>query len=364
MKLLLNLFCLSLLSFSCKKEKKEDNVLLPSNLKVNYEVVGGLVNVTVEADNANFYTIIFYDKSDTIFVKADNGKANHTYTSSGTYKITTRANATHEKYIEDSKSLAIYVEESVTGVPPTEGFISPLSYPGYSLVWNDEFDGNELSAAWVHDIGTGNNGWGNSELQYYTNENHTVSNGYLQIKAKAETFNNSAYTSSRIKTQNTLSWKYGRIDVRAAVPYGKGLWPAIWMLGDNITSVGWPACGEIDIMELVGGAGLNDRTIHGTAHWSDGSHAQFGKSYSLPSGKFADKFHVFSIIWDQNSIKWLVDNVQYSELSTTPAQMSEFREKFFLIFNVAVGGQWPGNPDPVNTIFPQSMFVDYVRVFQ
>ena len=151
--------------------------------------------------------------------------------------------------------------------------------------------------------------------------------------------------------------------MRAAVPYGKGIWPAIWMLGDNFSTVGWPSCGEIDIMELIGGDGQNDRTVHGTGHWEQAGHAQYGNSYSLTSGKFADEFHVFSVVWDANSIKWFMDDIQYSQLDVTPAELSEFQEKFFLILNVAVGGNWPGSPD-ATTIFPQSMYVDYVRVFQ
>jgi beta-glucanase (GH16 family) len=231
------------------------------------------------------------------------------------------------------------------------------------LVWSDEFNGTTVSSDWTFDIGTGNSGWGNNELQYYTDQNVTVAGGFLEIKAKSETFNSQEYTSTRMKTQGLNSWKYGRIDIRAALPYGKGIWPALWMLGDNISSVGWPSCGEIDIVEMIGGEGLNDRTIHGTAHWNQSGHSQYGNSYSLPSGKFADEFHVFSIIWDATSIKWLMDDVQYNQLDITPAELSEFQNNFFLIFNVAVGGNWPGNPD-ATTVFPQSMYVDYVRVFQ
>ena len=191
-----------------------------------------------------------------------------------------------------------------------------------------------------------------------------VSYGILTITAKNENFNTSNYTSSRIKTQGIKSWKFGRVDVRAALPYGQGIWPALWMLGDNITTIGWPSCGEIDIMELIGGAGANDRTTHGTVHWSNaGAHAQYGGSKTLPSGKFADSFHVFSITWDANSIHWLLDNVEFHSVDTSPAEMAEFREKFFIIMNVAVGGNWPGAPDATTT-FPQKMYVDYVRVFQ
>ena len=180
------------------------------------------------------------------------------------------------------------------------------------------------------------------------------------VRMGAETFH---ALKAVLKTQGLKSWKYGRIDVRAAIPFGKGIWPAIWMLGNNITSVSWPACGEIDIMELIGGEGLNDRTVHGTAHWEENGHAQFGDSYSLNSGKFADEFHVFSIIWDANSIKWLVDDVQFNQLTINPAQMNELQQNFFLILNIAVGGNWPGSPD-ATTVFPQRMYVDYIRVFQ
>jgi beta-glucanase (GH16 family) len=136
------------------------------------------------------------------------------------------------------------------------------------------------------------------------------------------------------------------------------------MLGDNISSVSWPTCGEIDIMEMIGGAGANDRTVHGTVHWNEnGSHAQFGNSKVLSSGRFADEFHVFSIVWNQNSITWLLDNVPYNTVDITPANMSAFHNNFFLIFNLAVGGNWPGSPDGT-TVFPQKMYVDYVRVFQ
>jgi beta-glucanase (GH16 family) len=347
---------------SCKKPQIAPEAVIPDGLNFTVEHTSGDVTVTAQANNANFYTVIVYDVSDTTFIETPSGIASYTFSNSGTYKITVRANTTQTDYIESSKTVTIFVDQPTSGAPTT-GYSTPTSYPGYTLIWNDEFDGTDLSADWTFDIGTGNSGWGNNELQYYTNQNYTVGNGILEIKAKSETFNFQEYTSTRIKTQGLKSWKYGRIDVRAALPYGKGIWPAIWMLGDNISSVSWPACGEIDIMELIGGEGANDRTVHGTAHWEQSGHAQFGNSYSLTSGKFADEFHVFSIIWDANSIKWLVDDVQYNQMDTSPAELSEFQQNFFLIFNLAVGGNWPGNPD-ASTIFPQSMYVDYVRVFQ
>ncbi len=247
---------------------------------------------------------------------------------------------------------------------PTTGATSPTSYPGMTLAWQDEFDGSTLNSTnWSHETGTGDNGWGNNELQYYRPQNTTLQDGFLVITAKKESFGGKEYTSSRIITKDKRQFRYGRIDIRAAMPKGQGMWPALWMLGSNFSTVGWPACGEIDIMEMIGGNG-REKTVHGTVHWqNDGSHAQFGGEYSLSSGTLADKFHVFSIIWDAQSIRWLIDDQEYHVIDTTPAQLDEFRRSFFFIFNVAVGGNWPGSPDS-NTSFPQHMIVDYVRVFQ
>ena len=218
-----------------------------------------------------------------------------------------------------------------------------------------------LSNQWTYEIGTGNWGWGNNELQYYRQENVTVEDGLLKITAKNQSFGGSNYTSGRIKTQAAQSFQYGRIDIRAALPFSKGYWPALWMLGDDITSVGWPACGEIDIMEMIGG-GANDRIVHGTAHWDAGGHAEYGQSSTI-SQMYAEEFHVFSIVWDANSIKWYRDDILYNTLTITSGDMTEFHQNFFLIFNVAIGGNWPGSPD-ASTVFPQTMADDYVRVFQ
>ncbi|MBM3186930.1 MAG: glycoside hydrolase family 16 protein [Bacteroidetes bacterium] len=358
---ILAIFCVSI--SACKKKDTTPDVVLPTNLQTTISHASGNASIQASAQNANFYSFTFFENGDSTRIESQQGTASYTFSQSGTYTIKTRAHTTQYDFIEKIDQVIIYVDSAVTGAP-TVGYSTPLTYPGLSLVWNDEFDGATLSSDWTYDIGTGSSGWGNNELQYYTNDNVQVSNGLLQITAKSESFNAQDYTSTRIKTQGLKSWKYGRIDVRAALPYGKGIWPAIWMLGDNITTVGWPACGEIDIMELIGGSGLNDRTVHGTAHWSNsGSHAQFGNSKSLSSGKFADEFHVFSIVWNQNSITWMLDDVVYNTLDVTPTELSEFQENFFLIMNVAVGGNWPGSPD-ATTIFPQTMYVDYVRIFQ
>ena len=247
---------------------------------------------------------------------------------------------------------------------PATGATSPTSYPGMSLVWEDEFEGNELNSThWSHETGTGQNGWGNNELQYDRPQNTTLKDGFLVITAKKEAFGGREYTSSRIITKDKKQFRYGRIDIRASLPKGQGMWPALWMLGSNFDTVSWPACGEIDIMEMIGGSG-RENTVHGTVHWlHDGARAEFGGKYVLPTGTLADKFHVYSIIWDAQSIRWLIDNKEFHVIDTSPAQLDEFRRSFFFIFNVAVGGNWPGSPDGTTT-FPQHMIVDYVRVFQ
>ncbi len=247
------------------------------------------------------------------------------------------------------------------------GYSTPLSYPGYTLIWSDEFDGNTLDATtWVHDLGNGCPNvcdWGNNEAIWYQTQNATVGDDFLTIEAREEQVGNYNYTSSRIKTQGNKSFQYGRVDIRAKLPYSQGVWPALWMLGDNITTVGWPACGEIDIMELIGGGTGRDDTTHGTCHWDNNGHNYQGGSYTLNNGIFANEFHVFSIIWDANQIRWFVDDIQFYSLNTTSSAMTEFHNPFFFIFNVAVGGNWPGYPD-ASTVFPQTMEVDYIRVFQ
>jgi beta-glucanase (GH16 family) len=354
-----SILILGLFLFTNCKKPPVTTVVLPENLRTTVAANGGNVEVIAQADKVNFYTVTFFRNSDSTIIETTDGIADFTYTQSGSYKIKSRAHTTYTDFIEKFDTVTINADSIFN-----QGYTTPLNYPNLTLVWNDEFDGNGLSPDWTHDIGNGNWGWGNNELEYYRPENTEVSNGFLTITAKAESFGGQNYTSSRIKTQGLKSFKYGRIDIRAKLPFGKGIWPALWMLGDNISTVGWPSCGEIDIMELVGGSGT-DKTVHGTAHWADasGTRAYIGGSNSLSSGIFNDQFHVFSIVWDTNSIKWYRDNIEYYTLNTTPADLAEFDEKFFFIFNVAVGGNWPGNPDGT-TVFPQKMVVDYVRVFQ
>ncbi len=247
---------------------------------------------------------------------------------------------------------------------PTTGYTTPETYAGKSLAWRDEFDGASLDLnAWTYEIGAG--GWGNNELQYYRQENTQLVQGNLIIEAKKESFGGSAYTSSRLITKGKKEFKFGRIDIRAALPEGQGIWPALWMLGANLNTANWPACGEIDIMELVGN---QPNRVHGTVHYgaNTSEHTYKGNSLALSgTAKFSDEFHVFSLIWEQDKIVWLVDDVSYYQIvpsDVVPAAYP-FNQEFFFIFNVAVGGVWPGDPD-ASTNFPQRMIVDYVRVFQ
>ncbi|MFZ1528773.1 MAG: family 16 glycosylhydrolase [Ferruginibacter sp.] len=246
------------------------------------------------------------------------------------------------------------------------GYSTPASYPGYSLVWSDEFSGSALNTSdWNQEVGNGTGGWGNNELEYYTSstKNTFVSSGNLVIEARKEPISGFNYSSGRMTTQNKKEFKFGRIDIRAKLPVGKGVWPALWMLGANISSVGWPVCGEIDIMELIG---TYPSRVYGTMHWKpvSGTNTSKGASYDI-SGDFSQQFHVFSIVWQQDIIKWYVDDQLFltnTIADVTPANYP-FNANQFFIFNVAVGGNWPGPPD-ANTVFPQRMFVDYVRVFQ
>jgi len=248
-------------------------------------------------------------------------------------------------------------EDSFTPIG-NDGYETPLIQPGYTLTWQEEFDGTSLNTGdWNYE--TGDHGWGNNELQnYQAGINNTIlNNGKLVIEAREE---NGGYTSARLTTQGKKSFKYGRIDIRAKLPFGQGIWPALWMLGDNINTASWPACGEIDIMEMVGS---DPATTHGTLHWEQNGHNYQGGGTSISSGILADEFHVYTIIWDANEIKWLLNDVAFYSINTSSTAFSAFDNNFFFIMNVAVGGNWPGYPDATTT-FPQRMIVDYIRVFQ
>jgi len=248
------------------------------------------------------------------------------------------------------------------------------SFKKWRLIWSDEFNGRNGSAVdstrWSFDIG--GHGWGNNELETYTSRaaNAHVQDGSLVITVMKETFTGPDkitrdYTSARLLTKKKFSQQYGRFEARIKIPFGQGIWPAFWMLGENIDAVHWPNCGEIDIMENIG---REPSTVHGTFHGPGYSGGKgVSAAYTLPNGKkFTDDFHIFAIEWEPNVIRFYVDVTLYS--TRTPADLPAgeswvFDHPFFLILNVAVGGGWPGNPDET-TVFPQRMLVDYVRVYQ
>ena len=250
---------------------------------------------------------------------------------------------------------------------------SPDYYAGaeYSLVWADEFNETRLNEAfWNRQVVAA--GKFNEEWQRYTssNENAYIDNGFLVLKANHEStrHGHDQYTSARVNTANKVDWKYGKIVARMQLPYGKGIWPAFWMLGGNIDEHGgntpWPQSGEIDIFELYGSN--NDAVVEGNIHYanSDGKH-QFLEpfKYELESGKFADNFHIFELQWDASSLTWLVDGKAFKKIDITDKEMKEFHQQFFILFNIAVGGTWAGRPDHT-TPFPQYMYIDWVRVYQ
>lgn len=357
-------FLIISLFFSCSGDDSTE-VLDPSNLIVETIVSedrSGNVDITATANNTVEYQYDLGDGSQ--IISNTTGLLSYAYAVTGLYEIEVKAVGSSGKFMRKSKEISIKVGEDVP-LDPNNGYSTPLEYPGMNLIWQDEFGGSALDESdWNFEIGNGNNGWGNNELQYYREENTTVADGFLTIEAKKEDFSGSSYTSSRLTTQSKFDFKYGRVDIRAILPKGQGIWPALWMLGSNFSSVGWPACGETDIMEMIGGGEGRDDKTHGTIHWdNNGSKSDVGGSTQLAEGIFNDQFHVFTIIWDEDEIKWFLDDELFFTAEITDPNMSEFRDEFFFIFNVAVGGNWPGAPNS-STQFPQKMIVDYVRVFQ
>ena len=276
--------------------------------------------------------------------------------------------------VRESKSFAMLVILVAAALPRADaGRVHPPK--GYTLVWSDEFKGKNGSlpdpAKWTYDIG--GSGWGNHELEYYTNraENARIEHGKLVITARAEDFTapegqKFSYTSARLKTQGLFSQAYGRFEARIKLPAGQGMWPAFWMLGDNITADGWPKCGEIDVMENIGKEpAINHGSLHGPS--STDPTSDLTKTITLPNAqRLAEKFHLYAVEWEPDVVRFYLDANLYATF--TRAQWPAggtwvFDHPFFLILNVAVGGDWPGAPD-TTTAFPQAMLVDYVRVYK
>lgn len=248
-----------------------------------------------------------------------------------------------------------------------------------NLVWSDEFDGPAGTLPdpnkWGYDLG--GNGWGNKEWEYYTNKAENASldgSGNLVIQAIQVPdpaagdlncwYGDCKFTSARLLTKGRYDFIYGRVEARMQIPYGQGIWPAFWMLSSDIMKNPWPNGGEIDIMENIG---KEPGIVHGTVHGPGYSGANgIGKGLPLGSGKYADDFHIYAVEWEPNIIRWYVDGQQFFELkpeSLPSGSKWVFDHPFFIIMNLAVGGQWPGYPD-TSTVFPQKLTVDYVRVYQ
>jgi beta-glucanase (GH16 family) len=252
--------------------------------------------------------------------------------------------------------------------------LQPPPAASYTLSWSDEFSGPDGSSPdsskWAYDIG--GNGWGNDELEYYTNraQNVQLKDGNLVITAQKETYTGADgvtrnYTSARLKTQGLFSQAYGRFEARIKIPAGQGIWPAFWMLGNNIGSVKWPTCGEIDIMENIG---KEPGMVHGSMHGpsTPGPTSDLTAAFSLPAGQnFASDFHMYAVEWEPHTVRFYVDSNLYATFNSSQWPSGGtwvFDHPFFIILNVAVGGSWPGSPD-ATTVFPQQMLVDYVRVY-
>lgn len=330
---------LLLLSFSCKKNSGGGStVVYPTDLVVNATVStdnSGNVSFTATAKNAATYE---YDFGNGTFQTVASGSVTYKYPASGNYTVTVKAKSAGGQSISKSVDITVTV--------------------ALSLVWSDEFDGTGTpsSSKWGYDLGAG--GWGNSELQYYTNrtDNASVSNGTLKITLKAESYSGSSYTSARLLTKDKFSFKYGKIEVRAKLPAGAGTWPAIWMLGSNLNTVGWPACGEIDIMEHKG----NDlNRIFGTLH-HPGHSGGNGDGSTVVISNATTEFHKYALEWSATTIKFMVDDVAFYTFANSASL--PFNQNFFIILNVAMGGTFGGTVDPAFS--SAVMEVDYVRVYQ
>lgn len=253
---------------------------------------------------------------------------------------------------------------------------APQGPQGWKLVWSDEFNGQNGApvdgAKWTAE--TGGHGWGNQELEYYTNstENARQEDGSLVITATKNGasgygcwYGTCQYTSARLVTRGKFERTYGRVEARVKIPYGQGIWPAFWMLGANIGNVGWPSCGEIDVMENVG---YEPGTLHGSLHGPGYSGGNPLTSWvSLPGGqKLSDAYHVYGVEWEPNVVRFYLDGNLYQTRTPSdlpPGKQWVYDHPFFLLLNVAVGGGWPGSPDG-STVFPQQMRVDWVRVYE
>ena len=346
------LFGITILLYACSSSSPDDDSsTVPSNLEVNVEIEGkstempngdgsGKITLNFSADNANSYRINF-GNGETAETTSNN--YSYTYVGQGTHTFQIYVSAYNAgKFISKETAITIYVAGS--------------------LQFADEFNGNGSpdGSKWGYD--TGANGWGNNESQFYTtrSENVKIENGVLKITARKENYEGASYTSARLKTQGKFSFKYGRIEVRAKLPEGGGTWPAIWMLGSNFNSVGWPACGEIDIMEHIG----NEMgKVHSTLH-TPSSYGASVNSQSVNVENVSSEFHVYAANWTAEKIEFSVDGEVFYTYNPSEKNASTwpFNKEHFIIMNVAMGGNFGGEIDPSFT--QGTMEIDYVRVYQ
>lgn len=333
------LVILSMFFPGCKKSGNSgNNNIAPTDLVVNAVVSNdnsGNVAFTATAKNAVSYE---YDYGNGVFALVTTGAVTYKYPSSGTYTVNVTAKGVSGATVSKSIQVTVIV--------------------AFSLLWSDEFEtaGAPDPAKWGYDLGAG--GWGNNEKQHYTNrpDNVIVSNGTLKITAKAENFDGSAYTSARLLTKDKFSFKYGKVEARAKLPAGGGTWPAIWMLGNNINTAPWPACGEIDIMEHVGN---QPNKVFGTLH-HPGHSGGNGDGASLNISNASTEFHKYGLEWTATTIKISVDDVVFFTFNNSASL--PFNQNFFIILNMAMGGNFGGAIDPAFT--SATLEIDYIRVYQ
>lgn len=348
MKLYLKIFLLVSLGVlvSCGKSDV-GAVTAPTNLALKSEIStdgSGTVVFTATADGAVSFD---FEYGTGEFATVPSGIVTYKYTIGGTNTYPVTITAKNISGLTTKKTFDVTVTVKV-------------DVPGTGLIWSDEFntDGAPDALKWGYDLGTGSGGWGNQELQYYTSrpENVIVKGGVLKIKAIKENYSGSAYTSTRMLSKGLFSFKYGKVEVKAKLPAGVGTWPAIWMLGSNISTAGWPACGEIDIMEHKGS---DVNRIYGTLHYPGRSGGNADGSTKVITNATTD-FHIYSLDWSASSIKIYVDGqLIHSVVNTTAIP---FNHDFFIILNVAMGGTFGGAVDP---LFSSAvMEVDYIRVYQ
>lgn len=354
-RILIGLTVMFLSFLSCSNSDGDNNdPNIPTDLSIIGEKIGadannpngdgsGVVDFVITATNSDYYRVLINNET----LELTENTFSYTFAQSGTNDYSIIVSAYNSAgFTSTTYDITVYVHDEL------------------QLVWSDEFDTNGAPDAskWGYNTGTGDNGWGNNESQYYTDrlDNAKVEDGVLKITAKKEDYEGAEYTSARLLTSGKFEFTYGRVDVRAKLPAGGGVWPAIWMLGANFGTVGWPACGEIDIMEYVGN---NPGQISSALHTTSSSGATVNYKATSISNETTE-FHLYSVIWTENSITFLLDDVEYYTYSpsTKNDDTWPFYNNQFIILNIAMGGNLGGAIDA--DFDASTMEIDYVRVYQ